>query len=192
MSQIVFRAIILSTFVAGQAVASGYPSYYTHQTVRTIELTHKQGSQPAFVANVTSGIVNQIILGYRDTGFLSQNRPLAVDAVIIAKCEVSPGVTLTKTSVVKIEREWNDKGYLSAPESTYYLFGSCGLDSKRELAFAFSDGHGNWDSRDGENYSVNLNDFYRPGTPTFSSHEPGDGGGLEPNQKIWTFLIDAL
>ncbi len=186
------RIACLISLMSVGAQASQYPPEFFHQVVRMMHLTSDNGAKPAFLAIVASGSSNQTVIGYKKSGSLAQYQPDYIDAVVIARCETSPGEVFTRTSVVRVGREWSGNGYLSAPINTYALLSGCPLGKQSSLALAFSDHNGHWDSQYGKNYSLNFNDFYGPTATVFNSEEAGPYGNETPNDKIWNFLINAL
>lgn len=186
------RIACLVSLMSGGAQASQYPPEFFHQMVRVIHLTNDEGAKPAFIATVANGNGSQIVIGYKNTGSLSNYKPDYIDAVVIARCETGPGEVFTRTSVVRVGHEWSGNGYLSAPVNTYALLSGCPIGKQTSLALAFSDHNGHWDSQGGKNYSINFNDFYGPTAMVFNSQEAGLNGSEVPNDKVWNFLIDAL
>lgn len=176
--------LVAGSLVGSAALASGYPADYCHQVVRA---TH---DGPVLFAHVGSGCESLEIIGYKNSGILAAEAPEAIDAVIVATCHEN-GTMHTRTSVVRLGREWHGTGYMSAPmhfsdfvPNVHECYG------KSKVSFAFS-ANGKWDSRDGQNYGHFGFGFYNDSREvvTHQTHQVGYGS---VNLSAWDFIVGQM
>src|SRR4051812_17333020 len=105
-----FRTLLIA-LIAGlpfSASASNYPPSFWYQNVTV----RSEGS--ALLAEVSSGFMSVLVLGYRYDSKAFGTNPDVVDAVIVGECRTHDGSSSSKKTVVQLGREWNGAGYLSS------------------------------------------------------------------------------
>lgn len=152
----VLTVVVLNT---PNSYASNYPSDYCRQQVFTLT------EGPVQFSRVKSACLDQLVIGYKNSGYLTSWDVKKINAVITGGCNSSQNL---KVTTLELGKEWNGTGYLNTL-SYYDLPSECYSDPTARLAFAFSDDKGNWDSRYGQNYTVVLNDLFKKGEATGST-----------------------
>jgi hypothetical protein len=134
---------------------------------------------PALFAHVGSGCESYELIAYKNSGMLAEGNPEFVDAVVVASCGND-----TRTTVVRLGREWHETGYMSVPLSIYSLMPS-GCDSNPNVGVAFS-ANGKWDSKYGQNYDAKA---YSGNEVIFKTNQNGNG---YINDASWNFIIGEM
>jgi hypothetical protein len=75
---------------------------------------------------------------------------------------------------------------MNKPDYTSYYPQECVRDSLKNIAVAYSDGAGNWDSRYGANYNATMEDFYNVRSYLSSSYGP------EIGYDAWDIIINEM
>lgn len=171
--------VFLGLAISSQALASGYPAGYCDQIAR---VSH---NGPVVFAHVGSGCESLEVLGYKASGMLANGNPDFIDAVVSTICD-----NQRKTTVVRLGREWNGKGYLSSAFSVYeYLPAGCYPSSDTSIGFAFT-ANGQWDSRFGQNYPHPRLGSNRGGNDTvFNTRQAGHGTIV---LDAWHFIVNEM
>jgi hypothetical protein len=110
---------------------------------------------------------------------LAEGNPEFIDAVVVVSCGND-----TRTSVVRLGREWHETGYMSVPLSIYNLM-PAGCGSYPNVGVAFS-ANGKWDSKYGQNYDAKI---YSGNEKVFETHQTGNGS---INGVAWDFIIGEM
>lgn len=144
-----FRFVTLFfSLVSVSALASNYPADYCYANVRICE------DGPAVFAQVSSGCNSGVyIIGYKKAGMLGQGA--YVDAV--AKFHMGNNAPVNLN--FRISPDWNSLGFLTSGLSVWDFYGMAGRGPVTEVAIAFSDSYGNWDSRNGANYHFPIGNY---------------------------------
>jgi hypothetical protein len=182
-SKRLFLALVVGAlFAVGSAWASHYPNDYGHQRAYfTVD-------GPVVFGFVSSGVMTtQFVVGYKKSGPLGRFSDINVLIRVFNKgCN---GHAIEHRHV--INREWHDTGLLSNPLPVYYLsphyFGGA-VPERIELSFYKND---MWDSKHGQNYVFNLQDFYsKQSFPvhTFTGTEPQGSISL----PVWNFIVGLM
>lgn len=128
---------------------------------------------------------SQIVIGYKNHGVLASAELSEMDAVVVTTCRDGQ---LQKKTNIQMKKEVSGAGYLSArPVFQSELFAAdCAQNAgNRTLSVAFSDRKGNWDSRYGSNYSINLKDLYK-------NTEISRDSGADIGEYTWNIIVNEL
>lgn len=186
--------LVLLALAPLSSEASNYPPDYCRQRVYTTS------EGPLLVGYVASGCGSSAVIGYKKSGVLAKSldSPVALSAVITGKCTLIAstdknklGDELIYKSTIQLGREYHGTGYMSAPISLYDFAPSPCLYQGRGsvkivLNVAFSDNQGNWDSKYGVDYQVNLREL--GAGQSYLSQDDGLGIGLDS----WNFIIQKM
>jgi hypothetical protein len=179
-----FALVVLMGWT-NHAFASNYPPYYSHQTVRVLH------HDPVLFAEVASGFMAKYVVGYKNSGYLTQSHPNKISALLITSC--GDGRDSQKTTTIDLGQEWNQSGYMSTALDLYYhLSRECQLQSNWTLEVALLDSDGHWDSLYGQNYGFTLNGLRGPRARVFETHQTGKFGGIELNDLAWKFIVNEM
>ncbi|MCX5791095.1 MAG: hypothetical protein NTY45_02590 [Elusimicrobia bacterium] len=178
MKKIIIAAAVM--FWGGVAVnASNYPTDYSYQTARVVT------AGPAIVANVSSGIMNKLVIGYKRSGILGGSD--SISAVVRTTYSDYNGSVNTVERVIQMSKEWHDTGFMTAAMSPSDLVNGANLREILRIELAFNNGP-KWDSNYGANYTVEKDDFYRKAA-TFTSEQ---GGSSDININCWDFIVNQM
>ncbi len=174
-------------FVAGLTsltlLASPVPGTAYHQKVSIF----KEG--PVVTAMVSSyGQSQALVIGYKKSGFLADNNPEKITAVVVKECFFGGGHQ-SKVSKILLGQEWNGTGYLThrmdynTIADEFYL-----CQGRARISLAFTDGQ-NWDSKNGANYEL-INFNQENGIPRYDTQSSGYYN--EINERAWQIIIDEM
>lgn len=182
--------IVFLIFWTQNVWASNYPPDYTYQKVYLLNM-----GDAALVAHVSSGILNQYVIGYKNRGVLNQPHIEELDLVIFSTCHLQNGSKLQKTTTYTLGREWHGTGFLSAPfDLRESIPHGCPTHQAEllDISFAFSDRNGNWDSN-----TDHLNYFLFRNSKSWKESEGlvyfDTKKGIEKiNLEAWTFIVNQM
>ena len=174
--------IIILTLASTLSFASNYPEDYFNQVAR-----FNSSNDHVIFGSVSSGVMSpKYIIGYKNSGIFGDRD--FVDVIMTVTCKEWDESLHNVTRVVKIEREWNNTGLMSAPLDLNYYVCNGGYGAlKIEIAFS---SQGEWDSLYGANYVFNL------------SHDSSNWTDIEKSKSstptseigsdIWDFIVNLM
>ena len=142
------KKLALVWLIMASATASNYPADYCQEKV------YSKVEGPSLLVKVTSGCTKErYVIGYK-YGYEFDYAD-SIDAVVNYKCHESrhPSNAFNKIEVVKLNKEWNGTGFMSAHFSgfTFYSHRSPYYCVPESVAFSVGE---HWDSKFGQNYKL--------------------------------------
>ncbi|MBF0410538.1 MAG: hypothetical protein HQM10_24545 [Candidatus Riflebacteria bacterium] len=183
MRKILFVLFVLLSLLSSTSIfASNYPSDYTRQRA----FVSVDG--PVVLSLVESGIGSWFVIGYKKNGILGVGSSINAYVKVTREKGVGYNYPTSEEFTFRIEREWQDTGFLSTPISGFSFIGPVGL-KKVEIAFFSGD---RWDSKYGTNYVFDdFNTFRsRPETQKFTSSNNYAYPTLAGD--VWEFLVKIM
>lgn len=178
---------VMLAALAATAMASNYPPDYTDESV----IFHQDGS--FLIARAGSGCGSVEVLGYKNSGYLAQFHPEKVSAYVTVTCvsnNYGNREETKRTRVIDLGREWHGNGYLStamqdSPFDHYSFFlNQC---STTVVQLAFTDNMGHWDSRYGQNYTIDADTVFANQTGIKTGVR-----GCSMSFQAWDIIVGAM